>query len=89
VKDEEWNEVFKYIFDNREYFTAVSLLPASGDKLYKQAPLEAITTPEDEELWNKLVSNYKPVDYTELKETEDNTHLVEAIACAGGNCEVR
>jgi ribonucleoside-diphosphate reductase alpha chain len=88
IKDDEWNDVINYLYENREFFTAVSLLPAIGDKLYKQAPLEAVSTPEDEEKWKQIVTNYKSVNYKELKEDEDETELMAAAACAGGACEV-
>ena len=87
VKDDEWDDVIDYIYKNKKYFTAVSLLPASGDKIYPQAPMEKVL-PEDEERWNNIVNNYKPVDYTQLIEKDDKTALREEVACAGGNCEV-
>lgn len=87
VKDNEWDDVIKYIFDNKNFFSAVSLLPASGDKLYKQAPMERVLA-EDEERWNNLVTNFKTVDYTKLIEKDDETHLQQEIACAGGSCEI-
>ena len=34
----EWDDVSKYIYDNQNYFAGISLLPASGDKDYPQAP---------------------------------------------------
>lgn len=44
VKDDEWEDVAKFIYDNRDYFTGVSLLSASGDKDYPQAPFCAVYT---------------------------------------------
>lgn len=38
VKPEEWDDVTKFIYDNRQYFCGISLLPESGDKDYPQAP---------------------------------------------------
>ena len=38
------------------------------------------------EKWNRLV--YQPVDYTTLEENEDITELKQAVACAGGACEI-
>lgn len=35
---EEWDELTEYIYENREWFAGISLLPASGDKDYPQAP---------------------------------------------------
>lgn len=42
VKPNEWKDVTDYIYDNRENFTGISILPSSGDKTYKQAPFESI-----------------------------------------------
>jgi len=38
VKPEEWDAVEKYIYENRQWFAGISLLPFSGDKDYPQAP---------------------------------------------------
>lgn len=88
VREDEWEEVTKYLFDNRHFFSAVSLLAASGDKDYVQAPMEAVTTEEDLERFKGMLMAFEPVDYTQLYEGQDNTHLMEAMACAGGVCEV-
>jgi ribonucleoside-triphosphate reductase (thioredoxin) len=47
VKPEEWEDVTNYIYDNRNSFAAVSLLPSSGDKDYPQAPFTTIYTPAE------------------------------------------
>jgi len=86
VKPEEWDEVEKYLFDNQESFTAVSLLPFSGDKDYKQAPMEAVVTSEDEKKFNDLVEGWSRVDYKKLVEDDDETSFVSEIACGGGKC---
>ena len=88
VKDTEWPEVINYIYNNRNYFSAVSLLPYIGDKLFKQAPMEAIVTEEDNVKWNNIISNYKPVDYKKFEEDDDNTKLSQTEVCAGGKCEI-
>jgi ribonucleoside-diphosphate reductase alpha chain len=38
VQDDEWEEVEQYIWDNKEFFSGISLIPASGDLNYAQAP---------------------------------------------------
>lgn len=38
VKDDEWQEVEKFIYDSREIFAGISLLPDGGDLDYPQAP---------------------------------------------------
>ena len=44
VKSEEWDDVTKYIYDNRKYFAGISLIPQSGDKDYPQAPFTTVLT---------------------------------------------
>ncbi len=44
VKDNEWDEVEKFIFDNRAAFAGISLLPEGGDLDYPQAPFCEILT---------------------------------------------
>lgn len=88
VDEHEWDDVINYLYENRNYFTAVSLLPKIGDKLYAQAPMEAVITSEDEERWNYLKNNMKSVDYKSLIEEDDNTNLIGESACAGGACEI-
>lgn len=47
VRDDEWDTVTDFIYDNRQYFAGVSLLPISGDKDYPQAPFTAVYTPHE------------------------------------------
>lgn len=85
--EEEWSKVIDYLYENRQYFSAVSLLPKVGDTLYKQAPLQRVY-PEDEVKWKELVDNWKSIDWEYFNESEDFTKLAEQLACAGGNCEL-
>lgn len=181
VRDDEWDYVEDFIYENRKYFCGISLLPATGDKDYPQAPFTTVYLPsemlshygegvmfvsgliegalnawnnnlwsacsdalrysaafkitpevtidsqsreemklsqkqaewivrcckyaskyfEDDlkkltycmkdvynyKLWTELQREYKHVDYTNLIESEDNTELEQALACAGGKCE--
>lgn len=187
VRDSEWEQVSRYIYDNRQAFAGVSLLPEGGDLEYPQAPFTSVPTYEeivveygvgslfasglivdglhafDNDLWaacdcalgrgqsldmpqlpdladersfadyqrtvrallarkdwvrraHKFARNYfggdirrmtyclkrvnncklwedlsrevVPVDYTHMLEDGDNTRLAEAVACAGGACEL-
>jgi ribonucleoside-triphosphate reductase len=45
VREDEWDVVTDFIYDNRQHFCGVSLLSISGDKDYPQAPFTAIHTP--------------------------------------------
>ena len=47
IRQEEWESVTKYIYDNRNCFAGVTLLPISGDKDYPQAPFTAIYQPHE------------------------------------------
>lgn len=44
VKPDEWDDVTKYIYQNRKYFAGISLIPQSGDKDYPQAPFTTVYT---------------------------------------------
>lgn len=47
VKDEEWPAVEEFIYNNRESFAGISLLSATGDLDYPQAPFSKVLTAED------------------------------------------
>ena len=88
VSEDEWEDVKKYIWDNRDYFTGISMLPKSGDKDYPQAPHEGVYTDADKEKWKILVENSQEVDYQKIRRDDDNTNLSAELACAGGHCEL-
>jgi ribonucleoside-triphosphate reductase len=88
VRTEEWDEVSDYLWANREFFTGVSMISASGDKDYAFAPNEAIVTPADEQRWNDILRSYKSMDYSSMLEDNDGTDLTSEPACAGGVCSL-
>jgi ribonucleoside-diphosphate reductase alpha chain len=47
VMPHEWAEVTEYIYDHRDMFCGISLLPQSGDKDYPQAPFVAVLTTKE------------------------------------------
>jgi ribonucleoside-triphosphate reductase len=47
VKPDEWDAVEQFIFDNQKWFAGISLLPASGDLDYAQAPFSTVLTPHE------------------------------------------
>ena len=47
VKPEEWDDIEKFIYDNRKWFAGISLLPASGDLDYPQAPFTSVLTDKE------------------------------------------
>lgn len=50
---QDWDRVFDYIYENQASFCGLSFMPASGDKVYKQAPFTKVMTFEE------LTSTYK------------------------------
>ena len=88
VKDDEWDDVADFIYENRAYFTGIALLGDSGDTVYKQAPHQELNHDDDEAVWANYVTGYEAVDYTKLNEEEDATQHRSIIACAGGTCSL-
>ena len=83
VKENEWDSVGNWMWNNREYYNGLSVLPYDGGT-YTQAPFEDIT----EEQYFEMVAMLKGLDMTQVSEQEDNTDLQGEIACAGGLCEI-
>jgi ribonucleoside-triphosphate reductase (thioredoxin) len=83
IKQDEWPAVGEWLYENKEYFTALSFLPEDLGT-YKQAPFETIT----EEQFNEAVKSLHEVDLSRVVEMSDNTALMDQAACAGGACEV-
>ena len=44
---DDWDEVEKYVFENRHSFAGISFLPMTGDKDYNQAPNTAVITSKE------------------------------------------
>lgn len=85
VRPDEWEDVARFIWQNRASFTGVALLAHDGGRRYPQAPLEAVSSDDDVARWNALT--YFPVDYTTLKETDEEPALADTDACAAGACD--
>ena len=83
IKEAEWEEVGKWMWENRKFYNGLSVLPYS-EHTYKQAPFEDCTQEQYEELMKSLHN----VDLSKVIEFNDNTNLSGEVACAGGLCEV-
>jgi len=79
----EWPLVGEWMWNNRESFNGISVLPYDGGT-YIQAPF----TDSNEEEYERLMVTLKDVDLRNVVELEDNTDLSGELACAGGACEV-
>lgn len=83
VKDDEWIEVGNWMWKNKEYYTAISVLPYDGGT-YKQAPFQTI----DETTYKKMYKKLHTIDLTEVIEEQDDTDLSGEIACGPQGCDV-
>jgi ribonucleoside-diphosphate reductase alpha chain len=83
IKQSEWAEVGDWLYENKEYFTALSFLPEDLGT-YVQAPFETIT----EEQFNEAVKSLHSLDISKVVEIGDNTALMDQAACASGACEI-
>jgi len=83
IKQDEWSTVGEWLWENKEYFTALSFLPEDLGT-YTQAPFETIT----EEQFNERVKHLHALDLSKVVEFSDETNLQDQAACAGGACEV-
>jgi len=83
LREDEWDEAGKWMWENRNHYNGLSVLPYNGGT-YTQAPFEDIDEAKFIEM-SKVLSN---VDLTKVVELDDNTDLSGELACAGGNCEV-
>lgn len=84
LKDDEWEEVSSWMWENRDYYNGLSILPYDGGS-YKQAPFETISKEEYETRYITI----KNIDLRQVIEDNDNTDLSGELACAGGSCEIK
>jgi ribonucleoside-diphosphate reductase alpha chain len=83
VKEDEWDLVGDWMWNNRDFYNGLSVLPYNGGT-YTQAPFEDCT----KEDFERLVKTLSDVDLTKVIELQDNTDLRGEAACAGGACEI-
>jgi ribonucleoside-diphosphate reductase alpha chain len=84
IRNDEWVDVGDWMWDNREFYNGLSVLPFD-DHTYIQPPFEECS----KEKYQVLYDTLEDVDLTEVIEFEDNTDLKGELACAGGACEVK
>lgn len=83
IDKHEWNDVGEWMWENRDGYTALSVLP-KDDHTYIQAPFTDCTKEE----YNRLCEHLTKLDLTSVYEPEDETELQQTVACGGGSCEV-
>ena len=83
LKQDEWDKAGKWMWDNRDYYNGLSVLPYDGGT-YTQAPFEDITEGE----YINMLQHLTDINLEQVIEVEDNTDLSGELACAGGACEI-
>ena len=83
IKEDEWDLVGEWMWNNRKFYNGLSVLPYNGGT-YTQAPFEDCT----QEDFERLIKTLSDVDLTKVIELQDNTNLSGEAACAGGACEI-
>lgn len=86
VKNDEWDDVEQWIWDNWDDFIGVSFL-SDSDSFYQLMPYEAI----DKQTYEELAKNTAPFNPALLKkyETTGVSELDESESCQDGACAVR
>ena len=83
IKDAEWTDVGEWMWENRDCYNGLSVLPSDGGT-YKQAPFEDCSP----EKFQVLLQSLNKVDLSKVVELEDETDLAGELACSGGSCEI-
>ena len=83
IKDAEWQDVGEWMWENRNKYNGLSVLPHNGGT-YVQAPFEDCS----KEKYEVLVQTLSKVSVKEVVELQDNTNLQGEVACAAGGCEI-
>jgi ribonucleoside-diphosphate reductase alpha chain len=81
LKPEEWEPIGQWMWDNRDHYNGLSVLPYWGGT-YKQAPFEDITKEE----YETRIATLKHLDLTKVMELDDTVDFGQVAACSGGAC---
>lgn len=84
VKDHEWYDVAKWMWDNKEAYAGITILPYDGG-IYKQAPFVEITEKEYKQFSNAFPEKFNFDSISSDFITKDHN---QDPACSGGSCEV-
>lgn len=84
IKEDEWDTVGKWMWDNKESYNGISVLPYDSGT-YVQPPFEDCT----KEVFEEMVSHLHAIDLSKIIELDDDTDLQGEAACAGGSCEIK
>ena len=84
VKENEWDEVGEWMWNNRKFYNGLSVLPYDGGS-YVQPPYEDCT----KEKYEDMMRYIREINLSKVIEMEDLTDLKGELACAGNACEIK
>lgn len=83
IRDHEWGAVGEWMWENKEHYTGLSVLPHDGGS-YIQAPFEDIT----KEKYEEMLEHLQGIDLSQIIEEDDDTNLSGEVACGADGCIV-
>ena len=83
VKNHEWDEVREWMWENRNNYTGISLLPYS-DANYEQAPFEDT----NEDVYKEFAAHHYSFNFDNIEEEKNFVNFGATAACSAGGCEV-
>jgi ribonucleoside-diphosphate reductase alpha chain len=83
IKNHEWDEVREWMWNNRNNYTGISLLPYS-DSSYIQAPFEDT----NEDVYKEFVKNVRDLHLERIQEEKNFVIFGQEAACSAGGCEL-
>jgi ribonucleoside-diphosphate reductase alpha chain len=84
IKENEWDSVGTWMWENKEYYNGLSVLPYDGGS-YIQAPFTDCTKEE----YDELVKHLTAINLNDIIEHDDNTDLSGELACGASGCEIK
>jgi ribonucleoside-triphosphate reductase (thioredoxin) len=86
VGEDEWLDVAAYVYKNFDDIFGVSFLPKEeSDHTYQQAPFQEIT---ELEYRDRIALFPEVIDWSVLRETQDETVSAQQLACSSGVCAI-
>ena len=83
LREHEWDEVGKWMWDNRDFYNGISVLPYDGGS-YVQAPFEDITQDE----YERRLAFLTELDVSKIVEIDSSYDVSAELACSAGGCDV-
>lgn len=83
VKEDEWDDVRDWMWENKTYYNGLSILPYDGGT-YTQAPFEKC----GKDYYDERIEDLTSIDLTKVVEVFDDTDQKGEIACGPQGCDI-